>query len=205
MKNKKLVWIITIWVTVKILNYYFDTFLFLPLVLFLAFFFFLIMFIIQTTKTIKERKHLTQLRIQKLTVYGILLIINCLYPYTNTLIEKADWHLSYNKRIAIIEQVHNFELRPRTDNNYFPKCKLPYKLPVVSNNGNEIIIKRKSSHDPKITVEFIIYQGFIDEPSTMLIYSDDPVKLQELQKRIKVQPDENWKLEENWYRIRGEF
>jgi len=203
MENKGLVGLIIVWVAIKILNYYFSTVFLLSIILFLMFLYFLIMSVVQIRHTIKERKHISKSRIQKLTVYSLLLVISFLFPYTNTLIEKADWHLQYTKRKAIVEQVRNYKLTPNTENKYYPWCKLPFIVPVVSNDGNEIIIRRENSLYPKISVGFIIYTGFLDHPSTMLVYSDDPFTLKDLEERIKNDPRENWKIEKNWYRTQG--
>ncbi|MXN92030.1 hypothetical protein GR160_12415 [Flavobacterium sp. Sd200] len=205
MKSKGLILLIVFWIAIKIINYYFSTMGVISIVLFFMFIFFFIMSVVQIVKLFKERKQLTRSRIEKVTVYNILLIVNCLYPYTYRMTEKVDWYLQYNKRMEVVEQVRNFKLSPNTENKYYPWCKLPYNIPVVSNDGNKIVISRENSLYPKVTVGFIIYTGAIDIPSTMLIYSDDPAKLINLEKRAKSDPDQHWKIEENWYRSREFF
>jgi hypothetical protein len=154
-----------------------------------------------------ERKHLTKSRLQKLAVYSTLLITNFLYPYTDRLLEIADWHIQYNRRVQLVEQVRSYKLNCSTNNNnnFIPWCSLPYNIPVLSNNGNRIILYRDNSYGPKLTVEFVLYNGYIDQPATMLVYSDNPLKIAELENRIIYDSDNNWKIENNWYRTRGGF
>ena len=121
----------------------------------------------------------------------------------NRIIEKVDWLTFLNKRIEIVEQVKNNELKPNVDWNGWV-CELPFEFPIVSNGGNDIGIF-KNQTDSSLTIKFWVFRNFFDNPSTYFIYTDDNQNLERLEKKINQLPKQNWKIRENWYRIYGEY
>jgi hypothetical protein len=117
------------------------------------------------------------------------------------IIEKTDWNLLFTKRKQIVEQVKSNKLKPNVSwNNWV--CELPFEFPVVSNGGNDIGIK-KDTTTGKYTIRFWVFRNFFDNPSTYFIYTENKDDLKEFEEKIRNNPEENWKLEENWYRIYG--
>ena len=121
----------------------------------------------------------------------------------NRIIEKVDWLTFLNKRIEIVEQVKNNELKPNVYWNGWV-CELPFEFPIVSNGGNDIGIF-KNQTDSSLTIKFWVFRNFFDNPSTYFIYTDDNQNLERLEKKINQLPKQNWKIRENWYRIYGEY
>ena len=202
MVNKKLIWIITIWVTITVLNYYYFTFFILPLALFLFFLFFTVIFIAELVRLLQRREKVKRYRIEELIVYSIILPLTFFHQFTASIIEKMDWHLQYNKRCLIVEQVKNYTLNPNVSWNG-SLCELQYIFPVLSNDGNLLIIERENSTQPNVTVEFFIYRDLLDHPPTKIVYTNDLIQITELEQRINLRPKDNWKLEDNWYRTVG--
>jgi len=157
-----------------------------------------ILSIIQLVKIIRERKTITKLRIAKLVIFGLLFILTFYRHTTNLLIEKVDWVIFENKRNEIVKQVKTKELNPNVSWNGWV-CELPFEFPVVSNGGNDIGISRNKENNGT-TVTFWIFRNFFDSPSTHFVYTDDPEIIKKLDKRVAEQPDDNWKIKENWYR-----
>ena len=118
-------------------------------------------------------------------------------------IEKVDWILLFNKRVETINLVKNNKLKPNVSWNGFI-CELPYEYPIISNGGNDIgIFKNKKNN--KLTIQFYIFRIFFDSPSTYFIYTEDSEYIKIIEDKIKSDPDNNWKLEKNWYRVFGNF
>ena len=78
-------------------------------------------------------------------------------------------------------------------------CELPYKFPVISNGGNEIGISKNDGTN-EITVTFWVFRNFFSAPSTHFEYTNRPEDIKYYNEIIERDPDENWKVEENWYR-----
>lgn len=121
----------------------------------------------------------------------------------NRIIEKVDWLTFLNKRIEIVEQVKNNELKPNVDWNGWV-CELPFEFPIVSSGGNDIGIF-KNQTDSSLTIKFWVFRNFFESTSTYFIYTDDNQNLERLEKKINQLPKQNWKIRENWYRIYGEY
>ena len=120
----------------------------------------------------------------------------------NTIIEKIDWNILFQKRKEIVEQVKNGELKPNVSwNNWV--CEIPFEFPIVSNGGNDIGI-RKNITTGKYTIHFWIFRNFFDNPSTYFVYTENEEDLKLFEEKIKKNPNKNWKLDKNWYRIYGE-
>lgn len=153
--------------------------------------------VIQLLNAIKERKALTKLRIAKFVTFSILFLLT-FFRSTNLVIEKIDWVILENKRAEIVRQVKDKKLNPNVSwNNWV--CELPFNFPIVSHGGNDIGIKR--NEDAKTTtVTFWVFRNYFDSPSTLFIYTDDKKKIKALERKIKDNPGDNWKIKENWYR-----
>lgn len=158
----------------------------------------LIWTIIQLTKTIQERKLLSRQRLLSLLVIGALFALTFDRQLVNTLIERIDWYVFYSKRCEVVELVKQGQLKPNVAwNNWV--CELPYEFPVISNGGNDIgIIKNDSTG--KVTVTFWVFRNFFSAPSIHLVYSNDPDALNRLNDTVMENPDENWKIDDNWFR-----
>jgi hypothetical protein len=159
---------------------------------------FLVLTIIKIIRLLQGKEVLTS---KKLVSYGIIsvLFIFIIYPHPiNKIIEKIDWYIFYNKRVEIVHMVKNRELNPNVSwNNVL--CELPYDFPVVSNGGNDILIKRIDSTS-EITVTFWIFRNFFSAPSTQLVYTNSQYEINHIQNLIKRDPSNNWEIAENWYR-----
>jgi len=179
------------------MNFFFLAFELLVLIITL-----LVILIIQIFKLIKERNKITKLRIQKVIVFSTLFLLTFFHSFTNKIIEKVDWVIFENKRNEIVKQVKEEKLNPNVEWNGWV-CELPFEFPIVSNGGNDIGIYRNKEQD-KLTVTFWVFRNFFDSPSTQFIYTNDPNEIEQIEKKIKNNPEENWKIKENWYRTYGE-
>ncbi|MBK8500798.1 MAG: hypothetical protein IPL46_00560 [Saprospiraceae bacterium] len=198
MNKRTLMWIAMGWIVLAILNYYFVPYfivafewLILSLVLFAW-------TIGQVFRLIKERKNLTRQRIASVSVILTLFLLTFFRQPVNQIIEKVDWQIFYNKRTEVVQQGKNNELEPNVSWNGWV-CELPYKFPVISNGGNEIGISKNDGTN-EITVTFWVFRNFFSAPSTHFEYTNRPEDIKYYNEIIERDPDENWKVEENWYR-----
>lgn len=157
---------------------------------------------VQLLKLIKERKRLTRRRWLSFATFLILFYLT-FKPWTvHEMIEKIDWHLFYQKRVAIIQQVKSGRLKPNVSwNNWV--CELPYEFPVVSNGGNDIGISRNKETN-SVTVTFWVYRNFFSAPSTTFVFTDNKDDIAAFDERVAAKPENNWKLRDGWYRLFGE-
>lgn len=199
---KGLMWTIIIWVILTLLNYYYTNFFILAFVWPGLSLTLLILTIIQLVKAIKERRNLTKLRIAKLLVFMLLFILTFFKRTTDLAIEKVDWIVFEDRRRKVVDQVKNKELNPNVSWNGWV-CELPFEFPIISNGGNDIGIYRNKENNGT-TVKFWVFRNFFDSPSTYFIYTDDPNKIKELEKKVAKRPGYNWKIKENWYRTYGD-
>ncbi len=197
MSNKTLIWIVTIWMVLTVINYYLVPYFIVVLEWILLLFIFLFWFIIEIIKLIRKRIKGTQLSIGPAATILILLLLTYWRPQ-NRMTEKIDWYIFYNRRSEIVRQVKNDELKPNVSWNGWI-CELPYEFPVVSNGGNDIGISKNDSTD-NVTVTFWVFRNFFSAPSTHFIYTNDPEKIKQIDGLIARNPGDNWKIEENWYR-----
>ena len=158
----------------------------------------LILTIGQIIKLIRERKNLTRQRIISVSVILTLFLLTFYRQPINQIIEKVDWHIFYNKRTEVVEQVKNGELKPNVSWNGWV-CELPYEFPVISNGGNDIGISKNDSTN-EVTVTFWVFRNFFSAPSTHFVYTNRPEDIQYDNDLIERSPNENWKIEDNWYR-----
>lgn len=156
----------------------------------------------QLIQLFKENKKTTSIRVIKLMVFSILFFLTFNRFMTNQVIENIDWELMKDRRTKIVNQVKKGELKPNVNHNNMV-CKLPFEFPVVSNGGNDILIS-KNVDTNTMSVSFWIFRNFFSSPSTYFTYSDDLRMIQEIEDEILKDPQNNWKIEENWYRTYGE-
>ena len=198
---RRLIIIAVLWIFLKIFEYYLVMPLFLISAFWLLGFFvlFLIIFIYQIIRLIVERKNLKKIRIIKALFWGLIFYFTVNFKHAASIIEKADWHILYRKRMEIVEQVKNKELNPNVDWND-DLCELPFEFPIVSISGNDIIIER-NERTQTTTVAFFVNRGMLSS-STCFIYTNDDENIRKYNSLIRKDSESNWKLKENWYRIR---
>jgi hypothetical protein len=197
--NKKtLIWIICGWVVLTIVNYYFVPYFIVVLEWLILSLILLIWSIRQAVKLIKARANLLRKNILSFSVIFALFLLTFFRKPVNRIIEKADWHIFYQKRMEVVQQVKNNELVPNVSWNGVV-CELPYEFPVISNGGNDIMISKNNSTN-EVTVKFFIFRNFFSAPSTYYIFTNRPEDIEFFNELINTNPDENWKIEENWYR-----
>jgi hypothetical protein len=200
--KKTIIWIVIIWIIITLINYYYTNFFFLAFIWLGLSAILLIGTIIQIVKLILERKKLTKFRVTKVFIFIFLFVLTFFRHLTNEMIEKADWFVLKGKRTEIVEKIKSGELVANGKNNN-GICELPFEFPVVSNGGNDVWIIRNKETD-KITVRFWVFRNFFDSPSTKFVFTEDQKTIDAFEKRIKENPENNWKLDDNWYRIYGE-
>ena len=198
MNKKKLIWIVSAWVFLTLVNYYFVPYFIVVLEWLILSLALLILTIGQIIKLIRERKNLTRQRIISVSVILTLFLLTFYRQPINQIIEKVDWHIFYNKRTEVVEQVKNGELKPNVSWNGWV-CELPYEFPVISNGGNDIGISKNDSTN-EVTVTFWVFRNFFSAPSTHFVYTNRPEDIQYYNDLIERSPNENWKIEDNWYR-----
>ena len=159
--------------------------------------------IIQIVKLIRERKNLAKFRILKVVVFVLLFFLTFQRQIPNGIIEKTDWNILKNKRAEIVEQIKRNEIKGKgtSGNGIF---ELPFEFPVVSNGGNDVWVF-KNKENESVTIQFWVFRNFFDSPSTYFVYSNDKKRISDLEQKIKENPENNWKLDENWYRIYGGY
>jgi len=194
------IWIIVEYGIFYLFGFLFEFFVYIALVIFL-----LILSIRNLILLIRRWKTSRNLRLIKLIIPLILFILT-FYRFNyfpNLVYEKIDWNIHYNKRVEVISKVKTGEFKPNVPwNNWV--CELPFEYPIISNDGNDIGIS-KNEKTNKFTVSFWIDRAFLDTPSTYLIYSEDLETLKKLDEKVKNEPERNWKIKDNWYRIFGEY
>ena len=201
---KKILILIIIWIVYIFAEYFILPYFVKPFSWLLVWLTLLILSIRQAIKLFKKRKNLTSLRILNLSLTTILFFLT-FYNFNkipNSIIEKVDWKISYNKRNKIVNEVLKGTLKLKTERN-FGICKLPFYFPLVSNGGNNIWISENKNNHTK-TIKFWISRGFFESPEKLFIYTNDNETKRDYQELIKSEPEYNWKLEENWYRIMEE-
>lgn len=134
------------------------------------------------------------LRVKKIgIIISIFLFMFVFEEYS----DQFNWWVFKNKREQIVSDVKQGLRQPNVSHNGVIHY-LGYDFPVISNGGNDILIEKQGN---KTTVRFFISRGFLDNPSHYFIYTDDPYYIQKFQEKIKQNPEFNWQIKENWYRI----
>jgi hypothetical protein len=199
MNNRTVIGILTGWVILTLVNYYYTPPLIVALSLILLLFIFLIMIIVHVSKLIKERKNIRKDRLRTLILISTIFVLTIFHRIPHRLVEKMDWYLQLNNRIQIVEKVKRNEIIPNvTYNNWI--CELPYEFPVVSTCGNDIGIFKNSDLNT-VTVRFFVNRAYISFPSTYFVYTNDQKTIERIDLMIAENPKQNWILEENWYRV----
>lgn len=204
MKHKKLKLLLLVWTIILLTNYYWTPYFVLPFVWLLTVGALIIFILNQIFKFYNERKNISKARILNIVVLSLLLFLTFyrFYEIPNRGIEKIDWFVLKNKRTEILGRIKKGELKPDVKwNNGI--CELPFEFPIISNGGNDVWIFNSEKNSNQKTVKFFIFRNFFDSPSTYLIYSDDSEQMKYYEDKIKSNPKENWKIEQNWYRING--
>ncbi|MDC8105404.1 MULTISPECIES: hypothetical protein [Chryseobacterium] len=198
---KKIVILVIIWLVFVFVDYFYLPYFIQPFSWFLVCIILLILTVRQIIKLIRERKYIKTNRIVNLSVTLILLVLTS-YNFNkipNSIIEKIDWRISYNKRNQIVKEVLTEKLKPNTKTNN-GIYKLSFDFPIISNGGNDIWIYQNKTEGTK-TIKFWISRGFFESPQTYFIFTNDKETQKQYEELIKVKPEYNWKLEKNWYRI----
>lgn len=199
MNNKILIGILTGWVVITLVNYYYTPPLMVALSWVLLLFIFLIIIIVHVSKIIKERWNIRKGQLGTLILISTIFVLTIFHQIPDRLVEKMDWHIQLNNRIQIVEKVKRNEIIPNVTYNDWI-CELPYEFPVVSTCGNDIGIFKKSDLNT-VTVRFFVKRGYISSPSTYFVYTNDQKTIERIDLMIAENPKQNWILEENWYRV----
>lgn len=194
MKGKSLILIVLIWIIWKLIEHYLIPYFFVPFLWLGLSLILLIVLLIQIAKLIKERKSITKMRIVKTFTFSLLFILGWTF---DEFIEKIDFYLLYNKRMEIVNQIKENKLTPNVSWND-EVCQLPYKFPIVSHGGNDIVI-RKNEDNKTLTVTFFVFRRF--NHSTKIIYTTRSKDIKYYEAVVLDNPQDNWKIENNWYRI----
>ena len=203
MKNKKLKLLLFVWTIILLINYYWTPYFVVPFVWLLTVGILIISILNQFFKFYNERKNISKARILNIITLCFLFFLTFyrFYEVPYRIIEKVDWSIFKDKRNEIVKKIKKGELKPNVKwNNGI--CELPFEFPVISNGGNDVWIFNSENSNQK-TVKFFIFRNFFDSPSTYLIYSDDSEQIKYFEDKIKSNPKDNWKIEQNWYRIYG--
>ena len=199
--ERKILILIAIWFVFAFADYFYLPYFVQPFTWLLVCITLLILLVRQITKVYKERKNLKRKRLLNLLITFLLFFLT-FYNFNkipNSIIEKIDWFISYNKRSNIVNEVLSGNLKPNTEMNN-GICRLPFDFPIISNGGNDIWIYENTRENTK-TIKFWISRGFFNSPQTYFIFTNDNEEKKHYEEKIKTKPEYNWKLEENWYRI----
>ncbi|EFK36361.1 Uncharacterised protein [Chryseobacterium gleum] len=199
--TKKIVILVITWLVFVLADYFYLPYFIQPFSWLLVCIILLILTVRQVIKLIKEKKNIKANRIINLSVTLSLLVLT-FYNFNkipNSIIEKIDWSISYNKRNQIVKDVLTEKLKPNTKMNN-GICKLSFDFPIISNGGNDIWVYQNKTEGTK-TIKFWISRGFFEAPQTYFIFTNDNETQKQYEELIKVKPEYNWKLEKNWYRI----
>ncbi|HAY3506276.1 hypothetical protein [Elizabethkingia anophelis] len=199
--TKKTAILVIIWLVFVLADYFYLPYFIQPLFWILVCIILLILTVRQVIKLIKEKRNIKANRIINLIVASILLFLT-FYNFNkipNSIMEKIDWSISYNKRNQIVKEVLTEKLKPNTKTNN-GICKLSFGFPIISNGGNDIWIYQNKTEGTK-TIKFWISRGFFESPQTYFIFTNDNETQKQYEEQIKAKPEYNWKLEKNWYRI----
>lgn len=159
--------------------------------------------IVQLFKLIKERKSITASRIIKIVSYISLIFLNSNYWILHECIESVDTFIFLDQKKEIVEKIKRGEITLNLNDNK-NRTDLPKGYPQVSNPDNSIEFYGNETNDTT-TVIFYIFSNFMESPSIMLIYTNDKESIRKLEEEIVKYPEENWKVEENWYRYVGDY
>jgi hypothetical protein len=198
LKNSRLILVIVAWFVLTLVNYYYVPYYLLPFIWLALCVILLVVLGYQFIMLIKERRCLRTKRVAKFAVFLLLFFLTINRSTTEFVIEKADWIMLKSKRTEIVKQVIERKLNPNTTLNN-GVCQLPFEFPIVSNGGNDILIDRDGKNG-KTTITFWIFRNYFEAPSTRFVYTDNPEEITIIEKALAANPQDNWKISENWYR-----
>ena len=155
---------------------------------------------IQIIRIIRFRKCIKKIWIINLSILFLLLFFNININPLNKLVENIDWKILYSSRKSIVEKVIREEINPNVEWNNVTS-RLSFRFPIVSVGGNNIWIDRHE--DDTVSVFFYIVNGFFEWPITVFAFSNNNLVIENIEKHIKNDPQNNWKIKENWYRLFG--
>jgi len=193
--TKKITVSVIVWLVYVFTDYFYLPYFIQPFSWLLVCIILLILTVRQVIKLIKEKKNIKTNRIINLSVTLILFVLT-FYNFNkipNSIIEKIDWSISYNKRNQIVKDVLTEKSKPNTKMNN-GICKLSFAFPIISNGGNDILIHQNKTESTK-TIKFWISRGFFEAPQTYFIFTNDIETQKQYEELIKVKPEYNWKLE----------
>ena len=198
---KKTMILVFIWLIYSFSEYYILPYFIKPLTWFVICLTLLILSVKEIINIVNNRKNLIGFTILNLLVELSLLVIT-FYNFNkipNSIIEKLDWYTSYETRNQIVNEVfkEKSELNSKINNDIY---ELSFELPIISNGGNDIWIYQNKT-DKKKTIKFWISRGYFESPQTYFIFTNDNKIRKQLEGKISENPETNWKLEQNWYRI----
>ena len=198
---KKTIILVSIWLIYSFSEYYILPYFIKPLTWFVICLTLLIFSVKEIINIVNNRKNLIGITILNLLVELSLLVIT-FYNFNkipNSIIEKLDWYTSYETRNQIVNEVfkEKSELNSKINNDIY---ELSFELPIISNGGNDIWIYQNKT-DKKKTIKFWISRGYFESPQTYFIFTNDNKIRKQLEDKITENPETNWKLEQNWYRI----
>jgi len=198
---KKTIILVFIWLIYSFSEYYIFPYFIKPLAWFVTCLILLILTVKEIINIVKNRKNLIGISFLNLIVVLSLFVIT-FYNFNkipNSIIEKLDWNTSYKIRNQIVKNVidRNLEPNSKINNDIY---ELSFELPIISNGGNDIWIYQNKT-DKNKTIKFWISRGYFESPQTYFIFTNDNKIRKQLENKISDNPETNWKLEKNWYRI----
>ncbi len=185
------------WILLQLLIFYEIWDFVAQFILFFVAFLFFLLSIRNGVKLFQSRKRLDfKKRIFKFLFALMILFLTIFNSIPHNLIERFDWVLLYNKRMEIVEEI-NLE-----NDKEFYLYKAPFEYPVISNDGNKIVVRKDIEN--KYTIEFFISKFSFFTPDSKYIYTESKNYSKIFDEKVKTDPTQNKKLEKNWYKISGE-
>lgn len=197
MKTKYLILIVLSWGFINYITYFYLIYIFVVFKWLFLSLTFLILFIYLISKSDKDSKVKSKMKIISSIVVLLLFLLE-IYPVPmNSFIESMDWKYFYSERSEIVQKILDNEIKPKVRLKG-DEYKLPFDLELIS-RGGEIYITRNYNNN-SVTITFWVFRNFFESPSTKFVYTNDKTEIERINKYIKLKPNLNWKLEENWYR-----
>ena len=191
-----------IWCIYAVYDYYYGHFFIAAIVWVATIAILSLVTFVQFCKLIAEWKLYFKQRIFILFFYLLFTILVVKNHVTHEIIEQIDTFVFLYQKKEIVEKIKQGEIT-KDLKSHSVYTQLPSGYPQVSNPNNKIIISRNEV-DNTLTVYFYIFSNFMEAPSIILFYTNDPDMIKSLEEDIVAHPEQNWKVEENWYRFYGE-
>ncbi len=144
-------------------------------------------------------KHKSTTSIYHIIGLAVAIMIG-VFTLRNNFVEYFDFKLRKQERMAVIKQLTAAKLIPDTANNRHSWI-IPNAPFFCISKRNEIDVDENKKG--RVVVKFYTYLGFLDDDSKCFLYTNDPIKIESLDKRISNGVDEKFikKLDTNWYSI----